>query len=60
MKKQITPNEGNLMPVCPNGCVDGFDVSFELEFGFDQNHQAAYICPCCGYRDLQVDLSCAA
>ncbi|MBP2527479.1 hypothetical protein AB0O58_19690 [Rhodococcus sp. NPDC080181] len=47
------------MPICPNGCVDGSDVSFELETGFDQNHKPACICPACGYRDLLVDL-CAA
>ncbi|WP_158409732.1 MULTISPECIES: hypothetical protein [unclassified Gordonia (in: high G+C Gram-positive bacteria)] len=47
------------MPVCPNGCVDSCDDALELEFGYDQNRQAAYICGACGYRDLQIDL-CAA
>jgi len=59
VKKKVTPNEGILMPVCPNGCVDSCDDALELEFGYDQNRQAAYICGACGYRDLQIDL-CAA
>lgn len=51
------------MPVCPNGCQGHNDESVELEFGFDHNHKAAYICLACGYRDLETDLQfdlCAA